>query len=160
MSEVTLRIGGKNYVVACADGQEAQLARLGNMIDRKFADMADNRAPTEAQNLLFAALLLADELSEARDAMGDDPAALANRLETLAEEAEASQRAKREIALELDAVRAERDAIANELANIKSAAAGQEPLFGDGPRLAPRLEQLADLIEKCADTLERRVAAS
>ena len=61
MSTVALRIGGKNYTVACADGEEAHLAKLGAMVDAKLRQMEGNLAPQEAQNLLFAALLLADE---------------------------------------------------------------------------------------------------
>ena len=103
MSEVTLRIGGRAYKVACADGEETHLARLGSMVDAKLAQMSGNLAPAEAQNLLFAAILLADELSEARDSMGDDPAALADRLERLEADARSAELAKREVELELEA---------------------------------------------------------
>lgn len=159
MSEVTLRIGGKGYKVTCADGEEARLAQLGSMIDAKFKQMEGNLAPSEAQNLLFAAILLADELHDAREAAGDDPARLADKVKTLEQSVEQAEKKQGEVALELDAVRAERDAIANDLANMKSAASGQEPLFG-GDDIAPKLEQLAGLIEKCADTLESRAAGS
>lgn len=157
MSEVTLRIGGKAYRVSCADGQEAQLARLGSVVDEKFRQMEGNLAPSEAQNLLFAAILLADDLHEARVAAGDDPARLAERISQLEAAAQAASNAQSETALELEALRAERDSIANDLANIRSAASGQEPLFG-GQDVASRLEQLADLVEKCADALESRLA--
>lgn len=153
MSEVSLRVGGRTYKVSCADGQEAHLAKLGNMIDQKFRQMSGNLAPTEAQNLLFAAILLADELHEAHEAVGDDPAKLAERIASLEAQVQSTSATQRETALELEAVRAERDTIANDLANIKSAASGQAPLFG-GHEIAPRLEQLAELVEKCADTLE------
>ena len=159
MSEVTLRIGGKAYKVSCADGEEARLAQLGNMIDAKFKQMEGGFAPTEAQNLLFAAVFLADELHDAREAIGDDPANLTEKLKTIEQSAESSEKKQREIALELDAVRAERDAIANDLANIKSAASGQEPLFSSDD-VAPKLEQIAALVEKCADTLEGRASVS
>lgn len=159
MSEVTLRINGRAYKVACADGEEAHLARLGAMIDQKVQSMGASASTTETQNLLFAALILSDELHEAREALGDDPAELSERLTKLEQAVEESEKKQREISLELDAVRAERDAIANDLANIKSAASGQEPLFASDD-LAPRLEQLASLVEKCADTLEAKATAS
>lgn len=159
MSEVTLRIGGKAYKVTCADGEEAQLAKLGNMVDGKFKQMEGILAPSDAQNLLFAAILLADELYEAREAVGGDPARLAERVRELEAEARASSNAQRETALELEAVRAERDTIANDLANIHSAAGGQEPPF-EGADIAPKLEQLADLVEKCAVVLESKLAAT
>lgn len=165
MSEVTLRIGGRTYRVACNDGQEAQLAKLGSMIDEKFQQLSGNLAPTEAQNLVFAAILLADELQEAREAVGGDPAKLAAQIKTLEAEVKSATNAQRETALELEAVRAERDTIANDLANIKSATSGQEPLFGstggaDGADIAPKLEQLAELVEKCANSLESRLTAT
>nr|WP_298896048.1 cell division protein ZapA [uncultured Altererythrobacter sp.] len=158
MSEVTLRIGGKAYKVACADGQEAQLAKLGSMIDAKFKQMEGNLAPSEAENLLFAGILLADELNEAREAAGDDPAELADKVKLAMQASDTAETKSRELSLELDAVRAERDAIANDLANIKSAASGQEPLFA-AEDFAPKLEQLADTLEKCVDSLEGKVPA-
>ncbi|MFN4240693.1 MAG: cell division protein ZapA [Erythrobacter cryptus] len=66
MSTVTLTIGPKSYAVACADGQEPQLEALGAMVAEKYAQIGAARAPLEAQNLLFAALFLADELNELR----------------------------------------------------------------------------------------------
>lgn len=159
MSEVTLRIAGKAYKVACADGEEAHLARLGSMIDEKLIAMGANSGTTEAQNLLFAGLFLADELCEAREVVGEDPGELAGRLKSLEESADKAEKKRSELSLELDAVRAERDAIANDLANMKSAVSGQEPLFAS-ESIAPKLEQLATLVEKCADMLESRAAAS
>lgn len=68
MSEVRLSIGGKDYTIACADGQEDHVARLGALVDGKLAEFGANRAPQEAQNLLFAALLIAEDLHQARNA--------------------------------------------------------------------------------------------
>lgn len=158
MSEVTLRIGGRPYKVACADGEEAQLARLGSMVDAKFKQLSGNRAPTEAQNLLFAALLLADELHELHASLGEDPEKIAARMGELEQAAKTAGDAEREARLELEALRAEHKTLAEELANLKSAANGQEALFsGDG--IAARLERLADAVEKCAQELESRVSA-
>lgn len=63
MSNVTLSIGGRSYTVACDAGQEAHVAALGRLIDGKVGGMGQQ---SEARTLLFAALLLADELHEAR----------------------------------------------------------------------------------------------
>lgn len=159
MSEVTLQIGGRAYKVACADGEEAQLARLGGMIEQKLKQMEGNLAPSEAQNLLFAALLLADELHEARAAMGDAGALPDDRLAELQDKAEAAAKAQRDTALELEALRAERDTLANDLANIRSATAGQQPLFETG-EVTQKLDELASQLEKCADSLESRLAST
>ncbi len=61
MSEVTLSIGGKDYAVACGDGEEAHVAKLGASIDAKLTAMGDSGV-NETRRLLFAALLLADEV--------------------------------------------------------------------------------------------------
>lgn len=67
MSEVALSIGGRSYKVACAPGEEAHVTRLGEAIDAKLASMPQLSAQ-DTQNLLFGALLLADELHELRNA--------------------------------------------------------------------------------------------
>lgn len=74
MSTVTLSIGPKSYTIACADGQEAHIKALGAMIAEKYAQLGTARAPLEAQNLLFAALFMADELAEARKLIASPPA--------------------------------------------------------------------------------------
>ena len=53
--------------------------------------MEGNLAPQEAQNLLFAAILLADELHDTRAAVGDDPGQLGDRLAELESEAAAAR---------------------------------------------------------------------
>jgi cell division protein ZapA len=67
MAEVTLNIGGRHYDVHCRDGEEAQLTRLALIIDDK-TNVARRASPglTEVRQLLFAAILLADELNDLR----------------------------------------------------------------------------------------------
>lgn len=74
MSNVKLSVGGRNYTVACADGQEDHVQRLAGVIDGKLADMGASLSGPEAKNLLFAALLIADELDEAQRASEPTPA--------------------------------------------------------------------------------------
>ena len=100
MNKVTLTIGGRDYIVACDAGEEAHLAKLGRMIEGKLDPQAGHSPHGEARGLLFAALLLADELCELRESAtprGDDEPgglsraaleALAERLEALADEFE------------------------------------------------------------------------
>jgi len=66
MSNVSLSIGGRTYSVACADGEEAHVAALGRMIDAKIGAMDGQASQNESRALLFAALLLADEVHEAQ----------------------------------------------------------------------------------------------
>lgn len=74
MSNVTLRIGGRAYTVACADGEESHVTALGQLIDDKVQQMGA-AGQSEPRQLLFAALLLADELDEARNRRGSAPTA-------------------------------------------------------------------------------------
>jgi cell division protein ZapA len=89
MSNVTLTIGGRFYSVACGEGEEAHIEALGRTIDSKLSGMPNLGGQSEARTLLFAALLLADELHELR-AGGGSPAAVedprsADALERLAD---------------------------------------------------------------------------
>jgi cell division protein ZapA len=88
MSNVTLTIGGRFYTVACAEGEEAHIEALGRSIDGKLASLPNMSGQSEPRTLLYAALLLADEVHELKRGGGavtpaDDPRA-AEALETLA----------------------------------------------------------------------------
>ena len=97
MAEVTIEVGGRRYDVACRDGEEEQLRRLGRLVDEKAVQArAAVGGVNEARQLLLAALLLADELSDLRggravplppdtgSALADAVEQLASRVETLA----------------------------------------------------------------------------
>jgi len=98
VSNVTLSIGGRHYTVACAAGEEQHVEALGRAIDGKLEGQAQLSGQSEARTLLFAALLLADELHELRSGSASAPPdaapsaaaleALADRLEDLAERLE------------------------------------------------------------------------
>lgn len=185
MSEVRLTVGGRDYTVACADGEEAHVARLGEAIDGKLRQLGGSLSNKEAQNLLFAALLLADELHEQRDAIDGAQAAHENaesaqaalaerdreleRLRTALHEVElggsaaASEietlRADVEIARANEAaLRTELENLRGELESTRSASIAAGPF--DDPDLAPALERFADLLENCADKLESKTAVS
>jgi cell division protein ZapA len=90
MAQVTLSVGGRRYELACRDGEEAHLSALARVVDAKAHDAGQVVGVTnEARQLLLAALLLADELSDLR-AGAPDPAgaALAGTIEQLAERIE------------------------------------------------------------------------
>lgn len=65
MGNVTLSIGGRSTTLACPDGDEQHLLRLASIIDEK-AEAAGAFSQTEPRMLLFAALMLADELDGLR----------------------------------------------------------------------------------------------
>lgn len=63
MSNLTLDIGGRPFTVSCADGEEPHVEMLGRMIDERARKVG--RGQSETRTLLFAALMLADELHDA-----------------------------------------------------------------------------------------------
>ncbi|MCJ2186456.1 cell division protein ZapA [Novosphingobium beihaiensis] len=85
MSNVMLSIGGRSFAVACADGEEAHVSHLGKLIDEKVS-AAGASGQTEARMLLYASLLLADEVHDLKSAAGTAPASdhMAERLTSIA----------------------------------------------------------------------------
>ncbi|MET0240377.1 MAG: cell division protein ZapA [Sphingobium sp.] len=67
MAEVSIQIAGRAYALTCRDGDEPRLHELARSIAMRV-DKAKLATPglTEVRQLLFAALLLADELSDAQ----------------------------------------------------------------------------------------------
>ena len=66
MSNVKLNIGGRDFSVACAAGEEEHVKMLGRRIDDKVHAAGSAGGSSDARMLLFAALLLADEVHELR----------------------------------------------------------------------------------------------
>jgi cell division protein ZapA len=67
MAQVNITIGGRVYRMACDDGQEEHLQRLAHDLDQRleklreaFGEVGDTRL------IVMAAIMIADELSEAR----------------------------------------------------------------------------------------------
>jgi len=143
MSEVTLHIGDRNYTVACAQGEETQVVKLAAMVDQKLKQLGNNLSASPAQNMLFAALLLADELQDTAE--GPPSAAIEGQLN--------------ELKLELDAIRTERDEALRELAVLRSTADRQEKAPSNA-LVAELLDRLAEDLEKRAEVLEAKAAAS
>ena len=92
MAEVTLAIGGRSYSIVCRDGGEDHLLGLAARVDAKVDEArAAVGTPSEVRQLLFAALLLADEAGEASPVSASDPstlkalASVAARMESLAD---------------------------------------------------------------------------
>ena len=67
MAEVELIIAGRSYRLACRDGEEANLKAAGAMVDAKSREaLAGLGTLSESRQLLFASLLLADQLVDGR----------------------------------------------------------------------------------------------
>jgi cell division protein ZapA len=101
MAEVDLIIAGRPYRVACRDGEEETLRAAGRLVDAKSREaLAGLGTLSEARQLLFAGLLLADQLVDQRPEAATPPAPvpdpelvprverIADRLESLAQSLE------------------------------------------------------------------------
>ena len=97
MAEVDLIIAGRPYRVACRSGEEENLRAAARLVDAKSREAISGLGTlSEARQLLFAGLLLADQLIEQGGGAvaGPDPELaqraerLANRLESLAQSLE------------------------------------------------------------------------
>lgn len=65
MAQVTVTINERKYNVACDDGQEAHLTRLGGYIDRRVGELVAAVGQIgDAKLLVMVSLLIADELSD------------------------------------------------------------------------------------------------
>ena len=70
MARVSLTVNGRPFAVSCDDGQEARIRRLGEYVDGKVVEFVRSVGPVgEARLLLLAALVIADELADANEAL-------------------------------------------------------------------------------------------
>ena len=94
MAEVELTIAGRAYRVACRNGEEDNLRKAALLVDAKSREALSGLGTlSESRQLLFASLLLADQIVEHQRGVAPAPAdpiivervaALAERLEALA----------------------------------------------------------------------------
>jgi len=102
MAEIELTIAGRAYRVACRAGEEDSLRSAATLVDAKSKEaLAGLGTLSESRLLLFASLLLADQIVDGREVdlpSGPDPilvdraSKVADRLESLADALEAADR--------------------------------------------------------------------
>lgn len=65
MPQVDVAINGRNYQIACDDGEEAHLAQLGEYVDRRVKELVSAVGQVgDSRLLVMVSLLIADELAE------------------------------------------------------------------------------------------------
>ena len=65
MANIEVEIAGRKYSVACRDGEEAHLRSVAALADKRASDAASALGSlTETRQLLFTALLLADDVQD------------------------------------------------------------------------------------------------
>ena len=144
MSEVTLSIGGKEYTVACADGEEAHVSALGDQIDARVSRIAEGTTPQETQKMLFGALFLADELHEATKAV------------------EAAQTASAEAQKQTDAATTAQGELNQKIATLQAELDGlklaQKSHVSELEEVRTELTQRREESEECRSELEKTTA--
>jgi cell division protein ZapA len=161
MADVRLNIAGRFYDVSTSDGQEKHLTALAAVVDQKARAIVGT---TEVRQLLFASLMLADEVHESGSAAAKpDPeaapreAALQAELALSAEKIEALSKAAAQHAAALEsALHAANAANAEtELLRTELTEALARPKAN--PAHSHALSSLADRIESLADKFEQLV---
>jgi cell division protein ZapA len=67
MGQATITINGRTYRLKCADGEEARLLALSDIVRQRVDNLAGEfSAAGDDRLLLMAALMLADELLDAQ----------------------------------------------------------------------------------------------
>lgn len=179
MNRVRIKVGPRHYEIACDPADEDKVRKFGALIDENYAKLGASRAAQEAENMVFAALFMADELDEARKAVNDSRAELAetrselqraqddaaNALRKANAEAEQvkekSGNGKAELRAEIETLRkAEEHArkenarLKAEIAELQERARHQHDLFGGPAEDAALSEALAEKLEALAARAE------
>jgi cell division protein ZapA len=109
VGQVNVKVNGRDYQIACGDGEEAHVLKLAEYLENRIGDIDGGERRREGDNLLLvmASLLVVDELADARadlarltagtdnggpdqDALAASMTSLAERVESIAERLNAS----------------------------------------------------------------------
>ena len=67
MAQISVEVNGRPYAVGCEDGQEPHLMELARMFDHQVRQVSQDMGQLgDTRLFLMGALLLADELADAR----------------------------------------------------------------------------------------------
>lgn len=70
MGQVVVKVNGREFALSCDDGQEPRIRRLAQYVDSKVSDFVRVAGQVgEARLILLAAIVIADELSDANEAL-------------------------------------------------------------------------------------------
>jgi cell division protein ZapA len=70
MGQVVVKVNGREFPLSCADGQEPRIRRLAQYVDAKVGEFTKLVGQVgEARLILLAAITIADELSDANEAL-------------------------------------------------------------------------------------------
>jgi cell division protein ZapA len=73
MGQVVVKVNGRDFPLSCPDGQEPRIRRLAQYVDAKIGEFIQTLGQVgEARLVLLAALVIADELSDANEALAQE----------------------------------------------------------------------------------------
>ncbi len=160
MADVKFMIGGRSYEVHCADGQEEQLQHLASIIDAKASSV---QGGSEVRQLLYAALMLADEANDAQTKVGASTpqldslraaVALAESRDAEAQEQLRAAVVREQAALDQAAAASQREQSALEQLQAAKSAPSKLATASPKPAHERALLQIADRIESLANQME------
>ena len=97
MADVNITINGRIYEIGCDQGQEGRVVDLASYVDQRLQTIARSGAAyNDAHLLVLTALVLADELFEAREGGAEKPAKAGRTPATAAAPAQAEAGLSRE----------------------------------------------------------------
>ena len=174
-NRVKVRIGPRQYTINCAPEDEEKVLKFGSLIDENYQKLGTARAAQEADNMVFAALFMADELDEARKRASDakiEIAELRQQLQLAQDDAanalkqaktrseqdkERSGGKKAELRSEIETLRKaeerarrENTKLKAEIAELQARARHQHDLFGGPAEDAALSDAIAEKLEELA----------
>ena len=76
MAEISITINGRNYGIACDDGQEKRVVELARYVDTRLREIARAGAATNESHLLvLTSIILADEIADMKAQGAQSPGA-------------------------------------------------------------------------------------
>jgi len=107
MSEVAVTVNGRTYKITCDDGQEPRIRRLAQYVDARIGEFAKSIGQVgEGRLLLLAALVIADELSDANEALQQEQSRARSAETEAADAADAAASGVHGIAQRIEAIAA------------------------------------------------------
>jgi cell division protein ZapA len=104
MSQITVTINGRQFRLACENGQEGHLSRLGVEFDRRIGELRTRFGEIGDTRLtIMAALMVLDELAESNLKLRNVKAELASLEEARLRSAESAKAARTAICAALEA---------------------------------------------------------
>ena len=120
MAKVNLEINGRKYALGCDDGEEDRLSHLGNLLDQRVRDLADQFGQIgDLRLLVMAGITMCDEVSELQGSVESQAESLTTTIRHDAQLArEDADRSESEAASALASAAKRIEKLASKLSNV------------------------------------------